>query len=251
MFRSLTAFIAFVIFPLMFAAAAAGQAGPPLIGDDPGTPGTNHWEINIAYTVVRTPHQVTMETPHVDLNYGLGDNIQLTYQGGWLIGKEEGGNWSDGINNSLAGVKWRFLDEEKYGLGMSTFPQLGFNTTNSLARTGVVDSGLNFFLPVEIGKTFGRIEVAAEVGYQYVEHGPDQFVAGVVVGYVLTKKIELLLEARNALDLDLRHNNLIFDGGARVGITEHIQLLLAAGRSVESGDDSTLLYVYAGVGFTF
>ena len=103
------------ILALMMATTAWGQAGPPVIGDDPGTPPDGHWEINIAYPYIRTPHQVTMETPHLDLNYGWGDHIQLKYEVGWLIGKEEGQPWTQGINNSLAGVKWRFLDEEKNG----------------------------------------------------------------------------------------------------------------------------------------
>jgi len=249
--RPPAAIAASVILVLVFASAAFGQAGPPVIGDDPGTPPNGHWEINIAYPYIRTPHQVTMETPHLDMNYGFTDHIQLKYEIGWLIGKEEGEQWTQGVNNSLAGVKWRFLDEEKNGIDMSTYPQLGFNTTNSLARSGVVDKGFDFFLPVEVAKTFGKLEFAAETGYQYVGHGPDQLVAGVVMGYLLTEHVELLIEARDALDTDLRRNDLIFDGGGRIIFNDDIALIFAAGRSVESSDGSTLLYVYAGVRVTF
>ena len=29
------------------------QGGPPLLTDDPGTPGRNNWEINLGYTIDR------------------------------------------------------------------------------------------------------------------------------------------------------------------------------------------------------
>jgi hypothetical protein len=64
-----------LILLCVFAQAAFGQGGPPLITDDPGTPGNKHWEINVAFTESRFSYGVVYETPHIDLNYGYGNNV--------------------------------------------------------------------------------------------------------------------------------------------------------------------------------
>src|SRR5580692_4506949 len=58
---------------------AHAQGGPPMITDDSGTPGDGQWEINVAYQDDRTALARERSFPHVDLNYGWGDHIQLKY----------------------------------------------------------------------------------------------------------------------------------------------------------------------------
>jgi hypothetical protein len=48
--------------------------------DDPGTPGNRTWEINIACTQTFSPIEREIETPLLDINYGLGDRIQLKFE---------------------------------------------------------------------------------------------------------------------------------------------------------------------------
>src|SRR5436190_4558027 len=47
---------------------------PPLDVDDPGTPGCNGWEVNIV-TTGEFGKGMSAETPLLDINYGIGDNI--------------------------------------------------------------------------------------------------------------------------------------------------------------------------------
>jgi hypothetical protein len=192
-----------------------------------------------------------MDIPYLDANYGLGDHIELSYEGGFLLGQNAGQSWRGGYDNSLIGVKWRFLDEETCGVDMSVYPQFGYDTTASLGRAGLVEPGMNFFFPVEVAKTFGKFELDAEAGYQYWEHDRGQWAGGPIIGYILTERIELLGEARFVGDQSFRSNDLILDGGARIGLINHVQFLFAAGRGVRNGDDSPQLYLYAGLGFTF
>lgn len=244
--------ISYVAVVGIFSARVWGQAGPPVIGDDPGTPGNGHWEINIAYDYLRTRSQTTMDTPQLDLNYGLGDHIELSYLGGWLLGDEQGQHWQDGIDNSQLGLKWRFLDQETSGVDMSIYPQLTFNTSRALTRTGLVDSGVGFFLPFEIAKTIGKWELDFEGGYQYLQHGRDQWAGGPVIGYLLNDRVELLFEGRGVFDKSFVSNDLILDAGMRVTIVpDHVQFLFAAGRGLRDNDDSPHLYLYTGMGFTF
>src|SRR5690349_18262079 len=61
-------------FCMLACELAGAQGGPPLLGDDPETPGPGKWEINIAYTEQRTNEEHLRSLPHVDFNYGLGDH---------------------------------------------------------------------------------------------------------------------------------------------------------------------------------
>lgn len=62
---------------LMVPAGALAQGGPPLITDDPDTPGPGHWEINLASLFERSQPQRRLEAPLADVNYGVGQRIQL------------------------------------------------------------------------------------------------------------------------------------------------------------------------------
>src|SRR6187455_3167995 len=83
---------------------AHAQGGPPMITDDPGTPGDGHWEINVAFTTEHSPDERIAEMPLVDLNYGIGERLQLKYEVAWLRLEDDSGR-HDGFSNSLAGVK--------------------------------------------------------------------------------------------------------------------------------------------------
>jgi hypothetical protein len=108
---------------------AFGQAGPPLVTDDPGTPGPNKWEINFAYMLEKNQEERRVTLPDLDINYGLGERIQLKYDLPYVLSKnEENDSKHNGFDRSEVGVKWRFLDKEKAGLSVSTYPQITFKT---------------------------------------------------------------------------------------------------------------------------
>ena len=65
---------------LVTSLAGLAQGGPPLLTDDPGTPGRNNWEINLGYTIDRHLNDNDYETPILDMNYGWGDRVQLNYE---------------------------------------------------------------------------------------------------------------------------------------------------------------------------
>jgi len=51
-----------------------------MITDDPGTPGNGKWENNLAIAFEHRPNETLIEAPAIDLNYGVGDHVQLTLQ---------------------------------------------------------------------------------------------------------------------------------------------------------------------------
>ena len=83
-----------------------------MITDDPGTPGNGRWENNLAIKFEHRSDEVVFETPTIDLNYGLGEHVQLTLQTANVILQRSGHGPIDGLGSTEAAVKWRFLDEE-------------------------------------------------------------------------------------------------------------------------------------------
>jgi len=52
--------------------------GPRFFTNDPGTPGSYNREINIAYMPFYSSNQSVSHAPDLDINFGLGQRIQLT-----------------------------------------------------------------------------------------------------------------------------------------------------------------------------
>jgi hypothetical protein len=133
---------------------AAAQGGPPYYTNDPGTPGNLNWEINIGYMPFLYDGQSTSHVPDVDINFGVGDRIQLTYENAWLrVQRPSSGTQSSGaefgVGQSNPGVKWRFYDAGESGLAVSVFPQLFLNNPNAAVRRGITPASQSFLLPFE------------------------------------------------------------------------------------------------------
>src|ERR1044072_4034070 len=92
------------------ARVAFGQGGPPMITDDPGTPGSGKWENNFAIAFEHRPNETSIEVPAIDLNYGIGDRIQLTLQTAPVLLKRGDHGLVGGLGSTEAAVKWRFVD---------------------------------------------------------------------------------------------------------------------------------------------
>src|SRR6516164_8593101 len=99
------------------------QGGPPMVTDDPGTPGDGHWEINLGAIGTRTPGHWEIAAPDADINYGWGEHIQLKVDVPWLTTRDDGQHWKSDFGDVALGVKWRFLDQDEAGVSVSTYPQ--------------------------------------------------------------------------------------------------------------------------------
>jgi hypothetical protein len=221
-------------------------AGPPLLTDDPDTPGDKHWEINVAFTLEKLQTESTYETPLIDLNYGVGDNVQIKFEVPWLIFHEQGAGTKSGAGNSLVGVKWRFLDEEKSGVNMSVYPQFEFNPPTSSARRGLVDEGTNLLLPVEVSKKFGPVLVNGELGYTIRQHEDDEWFYGLIFGYQIQENLTFLGEIHGGTTYEFKENEIVFNIGTQWDFTKKYGLLASAGRGfsrASSVEPNLLVYL--------
>jgi len=212
---------------------ARAQGGPPYYTNDPETPGTNNWEINLGYMPFLYRGHSISHTPDVDINFGLGNRIQLTYESAWLRLQRPSEQVKYGLEQDQLGVKWRFYDTGEKGMAFSVFPQLSVNNPNDSVRRGLAPPGASLILPLEFRKKFGPVDVNAEAGYNLVHLGPDGWLTGLVVGHNVTKRLELDAEFYSTGAFHPVYSQPTLDVGSRYRLHRPIILLLMAGRSLE------------------
>jgi hypothetical protein len=236
---------------LLFTAALAfAQGGPPYYTNDPGTPGPLNWEINLGYMPFFYSNQSVSHTPDLDINFGLGERIQLSYENAWLRVQYPSSPAKYGLGQSNAGVKWRFFDAGPSGLSISVFPQVFVNNPNNSVRRGITPASDTFLLPFEFARKIGPVGVDCEVGYQFVHHGQNGFLAGLVVGHDFTPKLEMDVEFYSQGPFHISDTQPTIGVGGRYRIHSPIVLLLMAGRSLEAtGPNQSYFIGYFGLQF--
>jgi hypothetical protein len=230
--------------------AAFAQGGPPYYTNDPGTPGNHNWEINLGYMPFLYTNQSITHTPDVDINFGLGDRIQLTFENAWLRVVNPSSSPKYGLGQDQLGVKWRFYDNKESGLAISVFPQLSLNNPDNSVARGITPRSASLILPLEFSKKLGPINLNWEVGYNYVHTRADGWLAGVVVGHDLTENLEIDAEFYGLGTFNPSNGQQTIEGGLRYKIHPPFILLLMAGRSVQPASNEQPRFVsYFGMQF--
>ena len=83
----------------------------------------------------------------------------------------------------LIGVKYRFLDQDKDSISVSTYPQVL-----------VAGNQSQLILPIEFQKSIGRFTIGEEIGYVFIESKSQNMLEGNLLGYNVSKKAEILIE---------------------------------------------------------
>ena len=189
-----------------------------------------------------------METPRLDVNYGVGQRIQLKLEMPWVqLRRDNDRRRAQGPGDATAGVKWRFLGEEGRTIAWSVYPQVEFNTARSSVNEELVDAGPDVQLPTQITLQVARVEINGEVGRNFIKHGYGDWIGGLSTEVRASSRLELLAELHAEATRRLP-SQLIANVGARPKLTRTSTLLLAAGRTVHSGRGTPgRVLVYAGL----
>jgi len=223
---------------------------PPLVVDDGGTPGCNGWEINITFDGDLTPGEHDYEIPLFDINYGIGENIQLKFEVPILSQNGPDGSLR-GLGNSEFGIKWRFYDNEQKNRSFAVYPQVEFNNpgSNSVQR-GLVESGteiklLNIFNN-QIGTIHGAdLNMTTNFSYNVVQQStnPDTISGGVGLAIPIFNKVAIMGET--AFERDVKVNPetarkdslVVVNVGFIRPVTNHFQIYGSVGRSARTDTD--------------
>jgi hypothetical protein len=266
---------------------ACAQGGPPFKTDDPETPGNKHWEINFGWMGERSAGEGSYAIPDVDLNYGLGDRIQLKFElpivihevrelPGNLVQSEPAtqARLAFGAGESLLGVKWRFYEHRttsarrptsegeppEPNFSISTYPQLSLNNPTSSVERGVVSTGPQFLFPIEANARIGPIRIAGEIGYWFTNRRvPQSWIRGMIVGHEFNPRTEAYVEIYDQQDTNRvdgtpkgRQATLGLGGRQVLNKRRTVLLLLMEGRSFQKVATSNLQprwIAYVGVQF--
>ena len=219
-----------------------------MITDDPGTPGNGKWEINIATTLDRLPHEQSWGLPALDLNYGLGERIQLTLQTSFIVLKRSARGPIGGLGNVEAAVKWRFLDEKTNGFSVSTFPRAIFSVLQSSVRRGLADDGTRVQCPVQVARRFGGVGLDFEFGPLFSTVGRSEWLYGIVGGTDLSKTTTVMAEIQGTSRTNFTRDVLIANVGLRQKLTDSCILIASLGHEVRApAGESLALIGYCGL----
>ncbi len=244
----------------LLAVASSLHAGPPLITDDPETPGRGGWEVNVSDQVFKTRDLLNVFAPYLDINYGPTDNSQLKleFAAASFAMPEETDLTTDGhagVGDLLPGYKYRFIDEKEAGFSMSIFPQVSIPTGNAPLGLGLGHPQL--FAPFQISKHFcdEKLFVYAESGYTDVCDGGrgNFFYNGIAAQYKVSKKLELMAEVG---DFTYPHgggpDNPFFNVGGAYHCNDTVAVIGSAGRSFRNrASDAPEFQSFIGFQFTW
>ena len=224
-----------LVFILAIPCSVRGQGGPPMITDDPGTPGDGKWEINIAWTIEHAGSATVHETPLLDMAYGVGDRVQLKYEVPWTVDHESGRGSRNGLGNSSLGVKWRFFDAGDDGWRISTFPQVEFrNPGSDSVERGLAQAGTTVLLPFQFERAFSLLAVNFDVGHVWHSEVADEWFGGIAIGREASERLELMAEFHADASARIERSALTLNIGARWVATKHGTLIVSVGRNLHN-----------------
>jgi hypothetical protein len=228
--------------------AACAQGGPPYLTNDPGTPGNANWEINIGALPTAVHGATSYQLPQLDLNFGVGDRIQLTYEIPYVLATASGEPSHTGWSNAFPGVKWRFLDQGDSGWQVSMFPQFETALSSAAQARGLGQPGSRLLLPLEAAHKIGPFDVDAEAGYYLPRGGVHERIFGLVVGRELNERFEMDLELYDDRASGAPPHSTTLDIGGRYKLGRSFIALFMAGRSINgTGNDQPEFMGYFGI----
>ena len=226
---------------------------PPMFTDDTATPGDRNAELNFTFDGDVSHDLKVYELPLLDFNYGIGENLQLKYEVPWVLERkiesDAAGNErrvsAHGVSNSVAGVKYRFYDNDETKLSYAVYPQVEFRSPGSKSEEdgGVAASGTTWILPVLFTKEFDSFAVTGNAGLEKSTAKSSSVFSSVGLGTRLTPGLALLGEI---VGEDLNHSDsrrLLLNLGLRKKLDDHQTVGVALGHDFHAGDGQKHSYI--------
>lgn len=235
---------------------ATTPGSPPLDVDDPGTPGCNTWEINIVMDADLTHNENNYELPLFDLNYGIGDNLQLKYEVPYSVSSSQNPN----VGDSKFGLKFQFYGNDESRTQMAVYPQLLTKTPGKKSVSETEDtSGTITTLPLLLTKrlartTRGDIMLTGNIGYNISTRAETQnyLSAALGVGAPLVGRSAILMEVatQQALTVkadEARQQLVKLDLAATTPVNKNFLVFASVGHSLTASDTLNHTYVVSGI----
>jgi len=228
---------------ILFSESIFAQSSPPLLSNDPGTPGPGKWEINILTSWERSAVDDAWQIPLIDLNYGVGERCQLTATMPFVIGQEKGAGVRREFDGIEMGVKYRFVDNPgKTGLNISFYPKVFFSF--------VEERSTKLSLPLQWHYEWSHVGLTAEVGHIWVNGESDGWEGGMGAALLLDP-VSLLVEWHSEMrEAPFNLRGQMITVGAAWEWSETVSVFASYGKSLQNHEESPKLAL-AGFQFRF
>ena len=220
----------------------AQGGGPPMITDDPATPEIGNWEINFSFNSDLKKHEKEFETPLLDINFGYNERTQLKVEFPYLFTKSVSGEYQGRFGDVTFGIKYRFLDEDKFGIALSIYPQITVATET--------DARNEYLFPLQIEKSFGKVIFGLDVRYAYVNGDEDFIQNGVLLGSSFSDRLDVMGEFiywANAQKFDDVEG--VFNLGLKYQMNDVFTFMTSLGTGLLSLDSDLRTTFISSVGF--
>jgi hypothetical protein len=240
-FKFLILFACFLL--ILFNESIRAQSSPPLLTNDPGTPGPGNWEINILTSFEHAAVYNEWLIPLLDFNYGVGDRWQLAASMPFVIGHQQDAGVRRTFDGIELGIKYRFVDNPgKAGSSFSLYPKVYFSF--------VEEKSMKLSLPFEWHKEWSHFGLTAELGHVWVNGKSDGWEGGVAAALLLDP-ISLLAEGHTEMreaPFDLRGPMVNF--GFTWEWSKIVSLFASYGKSLKNHEEAPT-WSLAGLQFRF
>lgn len=241
------AVLGLILLVALLPAQALAQAGPPLITNDPDTPGDGNWEINLALNGAHGSDLWDLAAPELDVNYGLGERIQLSVNVGWGHQRLDDAAWQSGSGPVEFAVRWRFVDEAEHGFAMALQPNWTTSLSAASRRLGLAPANDEFGLPLQVSTHIRDAVVGMEVGRTFINHEPDAWQLGAFWSRDCTSTVQCLAEIHTEW-VDGQSDSVV-NIGARKSVGERMNLLVSVGHDVDNTSSAGQTIFYLGIQF--
>jgi hypothetical protein len=219
----------------------ATLAGPPFVTDDPEPVDYQHWEINIASQSIATPAGWSGTAPHLDMNYGLMPDVQLSLFAPMAYSAPSVGPAHYGYGDTQLAVKWRFFESADHTAEAAIEPQLNIPTGRE--SSGLGNGHPQGFLPLWLQKNLDDWTMYGGGGYGINSGAGNEnwSLAGLVVQRQIAKNFALGAEVYHLTPTVIgQRADTAFNVGTVIDFSERDHLLFSVGRSIDGPTDFQL-----------
>ncbi len=228
-------------------------AGPPFQLDDPDVIPYRHFEFYIWSGASSSPGVVNTAGPAVELNWSGVPNVMFHFIVPTGAAIASGGPVTFGLEDSEAGIQYRFIQETKHRPMVGTFTMMEIPTGD--ANRGLGAGGPSWKIPIWMQKTIGGWTIDGGGGevVSNVAGARDYPWGGTLVLHDVSKKLtlggELFDHGRETADRSLSRYAAMVDMGGYYTLRDPgVQLLFAYGHSVAGQTEN---YAYLALYWTW
>jgi hypothetical protein len=208
-------------------------ASPPFYTDDPEPVEWKHWEYYIATINNHADKTWSGTLPHLEVNYGVIENVQLHLLLPMNYSYADG-NVNMGYSSTEVGIKYRFVQETEIMPQIGVFPIVELPT---IGNTAFGNDKTQLYLPVWGQKSWGKFTSYGGGGY-WINPGDGNknwLFTGWEAQYnvlpVLTLGGEIYFHTASD---EASSASMGFNGGGMVNFTDKFHLLFSLGSNLTS-----------------